>query len=238
MTKQGKQPLLKKGAGCGSQWSDVTCSTVDWLKDVGQQLEYGKNYEGYWTGALFVKQVGNSQVFLNNAWSQIVQTAQRKDHPCFWLITLKAIPHIQMMHFVCKIWILGQVGGKLACRIVSICEMGRKSLTPWYCLNQAISHPWNLKVSVLFCKNMDYGWRVACFSSAEMGQVIQRHYIVVLPMWCLHRQIDWSKGHLFKKPLRMWDTSAFCIQRRKDAKEAQIEVKKFSSKTYKGHWSD
>jgi hypothetical protein len=28
-----------------------------WLKDASQTLEYGKNYEGYWTGELFVKQV-------------------------------------------------------------------------------------------------------------------------------------------------------------------------------------
>ena len=52
-----EQPLLKKGVGRGSHWSDVICSTVGWLKEAGQQLEYGKNYDGYWTGKLFVKQV-------------------------------------------------------------------------------------------------------------------------------------------------------------------------------------
>jgi hypothetical protein len=29
-----------------------------WLKDASQSLEYGKNYEEYWTGEMFVKQVG------------------------------------------------------------------------------------------------------------------------------------------------------------------------------------
>jgi hypothetical protein len=52
-----EQPLLKKGAGRGSHQSDIICSTCGWLKDAGQQLEYGKNYDGYWTGELFVKQL-------------------------------------------------------------------------------------------------------------------------------------------------------------------------------------
>lgn len=56
-----EQPLLKKGPGRGSHRSDVICSTVGWLKEAGQQLEYGKNYDGYWTGALFVKQVSCEQ---------------------------------------------------------------------------------------------------------------------------------------------------------------------------------
>jgi hypothetical protein len=33
------------------------CSTVGWLDEGTQTLEYGKNHEGYWTGELFVKQV-------------------------------------------------------------------------------------------------------------------------------------------------------------------------------------
>ena len=49
--------LKKKGAGRGIHQSDVICSTVGWLKSASQSLEYGKNYEGYWNGELFVKQV-------------------------------------------------------------------------------------------------------------------------------------------------------------------------------------
>jgi hypothetical protein len=30
---------------------------VGWLKEASQSLEYGKNYDGYWTGEMFVKQV-------------------------------------------------------------------------------------------------------------------------------------------------------------------------------------
>jgi hypothetical protein len=54
---QGEQPLKKKGVGRGLHQSDVICSTVGWLKDASQTLEYGKNYDGYWNGELFIKQV-------------------------------------------------------------------------------------------------------------------------------------------------------------------------------------
>ncbi|KAJ3820387.1 hypothetical protein F5880DRAFT_1451657, partial [Lentinula raphanica] len=53
----GEHKLRKRGAGRGLHRSDVICSTMGWLKDAGQELEYGKNYDGYWTGELFVKQL-------------------------------------------------------------------------------------------------------------------------------------------------------------------------------------
>jgi len=49
--------LRKKGVGQGLHKSDTICSTVGWLEEASQTLEYGKNYEGYWMGELFVKQV-------------------------------------------------------------------------------------------------------------------------------------------------------------------------------------
>ena len=54
---EDQHALRKKGVGHGLHKSDVICSTFGWLKDASQTLEYGKNYEGYWTGELFVKQV-------------------------------------------------------------------------------------------------------------------------------------------------------------------------------------
>jgi hypothetical protein len=51
--------LRKKGVGRGLHQSDIICSTVGWLSDASQTLEYGKNYEGYWNGKLFIKQVGS-----------------------------------------------------------------------------------------------------------------------------------------------------------------------------------
>ena len=55
-----EHPLRKKGVGRGLHQSDVICSTVGWLADASQTLEYGKNYDGYWMGELFVKQVSHS----------------------------------------------------------------------------------------------------------------------------------------------------------------------------------
>lgn len=54
---QDEHALKKKGVGRGQHQSDVICSTVGWLKEASQSLEYGKNYDGYWTGEMFVKQV-------------------------------------------------------------------------------------------------------------------------------------------------------------------------------------
>ncbi|KAF8576284.1 hypothetical protein K439DRAFT_1367698, partial [Ramaria rubella] len=54
---KGEQPLCKKGVGRGLHQSEIICSTVGWLADASQTLEYGKNYKGYWTGELFVKQL-------------------------------------------------------------------------------------------------------------------------------------------------------------------------------------
>lgn len=53
----GEQPIKKKGVGRGQHQSDVICSTIGHLKEASQSLEYGKNYDGYWNGKLFVKQV-------------------------------------------------------------------------------------------------------------------------------------------------------------------------------------
>lgn len=47
--------LHKKGPGHGLHKSDMIGSTVGWLKEASQTLEYGKNYDGYWMGELFVK---------------------------------------------------------------------------------------------------------------------------------------------------------------------------------------
>jgi hypothetical protein len=54
---EGEHALKKKGVGRGMHQSNFICSTFGWLSEASQSLEYGKNYEGYWTGELFVKQV-------------------------------------------------------------------------------------------------------------------------------------------------------------------------------------
>ena len=54
---ENQHMLQKKGVGRGLHQNDVICSTIGWLSAASQTLEYGKNYDGYWTGELFVKQV-------------------------------------------------------------------------------------------------------------------------------------------------------------------------------------
>ncbi|KAJ7808094.1 hypothetical protein B0H14DRAFT_3762916 [Mycena olivaceomarginata] len=51
---EGEQPLHKKGVGQGLHCSDVICSTVGYITDAGEELEYRKSYEGYWDGTKFM----------------------------------------------------------------------------------------------------------------------------------------------------------------------------------------
>jgi hypothetical protein len=61
----GEHALKKKGVGRGIHLSGVICVTQGYLIEAGQTLEYGKNYEGYLTGELFVKQVSFEICFVN-----------------------------------------------------------------------------------------------------------------------------------------------------------------------------
>ncbi|KAG2153091.1 uncharacterized protein EDB93DRAFT_1239876 [Suillus bovinus] len=54
---EDQHALRKKEVGRGLHQSDVICLTVGHLVEASQTLEYGKNYDGYWTGELFVKQL-------------------------------------------------------------------------------------------------------------------------------------------------------------------------------------
>ena len=77
---ENEHALKKKGVGRGIHQSDVICSTIGWLKAASQSLEYGKNYEGYWNGELFVKQVCYAPIKLPPSNRTSIAVA-RKDHP-------------------------------------------------------------------------------------------------------------------------------------------------------------
>lgn len=74
--------LRKKGVGRGIHQSDIICSTVGWLREASQTLEYGKNYEGYWTGELFIKQVCQLK-HSSKVEGLISISAARKNYTCF-----------------------------------------------------------------------------------------------------------------------------------------------------------
>jgi hypothetical protein len=54
----GEHKLRKKGVSQGLHQSSIICSTVGHLEEAAHTIEYGKNYEGYWNGEMFVVQVG------------------------------------------------------------------------------------------------------------------------------------------------------------------------------------
>ena len=56
-TFEDQHQLRKKGAGRGLHTSGVITATIGYLEEATQIIEYGKNYEGFWTGEMFVKQV-------------------------------------------------------------------------------------------------------------------------------------------------------------------------------------
>ena len=55
-------PLQKKGHGQGLHESSAICGTVGYLKEGWQT---GKNYDGYWTGELFIKQVCSHHSYIS-----------------------------------------------------------------------------------------------------------------------------------------------------------------------------
>ena len=84
---ENEHTLKKKGLGQGIHQGDVICSTMGWLKAASQSLEYGKNYEGYWNGELFMKQVCEEGVefYISN-------------HVCKLQLQTKIIPAFKEAH--------------------------------------------------------------------------------------------------------------------------------------------
>jgi len=84
----GEHQLRKKGVGRGIHRSDVICSIMGHLVDAGQSLEYGKNYDGYWNGEMFMKQVGTPKYYVFT-WRGSLNTNQLKE---------KIIPTFETLH--------------------------------------------------------------------------------------------------------------------------------------------
>ncbi|KAH8923903.1 hypothetical protein BT69DRAFT_1308271 [Atractiella rhizophila] len=53
----GRNNLLKRGQGRGLHRSEFICSTKGWLEEAREQLEYGKNHEGYWNAEKLAERV-------------------------------------------------------------------------------------------------------------------------------------------------------------------------------------
>ena len=77
--------LWKKGPGCGVHKSDVICSATGWLKETSQSMEYGKNYEGYWSGELFMKRCYTLDIQMYVPCQIIIFMACGKNNSCIWI---------------------------------------------------------------------------------------------------------------------------------------------------------
>ena len=105
----GEQPLKKKEAGRRLHQSDVICLTYGWLKGASVTLEYRKNYDGYWNGELFVKQVCNftiqslfsvnqiSYSFMRRSYQNLNSCMVQSIKPYLWLIIHRVMLHTPMM---------------------------------------------------------------------------------------------------------------------------------------------
>ncbi|KAJ7648920.1 hypothetical protein B0H17DRAFT_958733, partial [Mycena rosella] len=78
---KGEKPIRKKGVSRGVHRSDIICSTFGHVVEAGQGIEYGKNYDSYWDGAQFIKQVWviNFPTLKYYAYSK---SAGGPNHPC------------------------------------------------------------------------------------------------------------------------------------------------------------
>jgi hypothetical protein len=54
---QAERRRLATAQAATARASDVICSTAGYIIDAGEELEYGKSYEGYWDGTKFMMQV-------------------------------------------------------------------------------------------------------------------------------------------------------------------------------------
>lgn len=80
----GEHALKKKGVGHGMHHLEVICSTVGWLKEAGQNLEYGKTYDGYRTGEPFVKQVSWYVKSFGSGWRTLTNSLRKSSQYSNW----------------------------------------------------------------------------------------------------------------------------------------------------------
>ena len=161
-------PLWKKGVGCGMHQSNIICSSIGWLKEGSQSLEYGKNYDSYWNGELFVKQVLFMILYLCIHFTDSLPPSGRRklfqhlnEHMVWgikltwWWITPKAILLIRRMHCVSHRWMWDLVGSRLACTMAGIFEMGKGLFNPWFSKQIMLNTQISWKESKQSSQNMD-----------------------------------------------------------------------------------
>jgi hypothetical protein len=107
---EGEHALKMKGVRHGMHQSDVILSTIGWLIEASQSLEYGKSYDRYWMGELFVKQVrlilrlcdemrlkSYRHRSSRKSFQHLNVLTDLVSNSFLWSTTLRATPHIPLM---------------------------------------------------------------------------------------------------------------------------------------------
>ncbi|KIL57128.1 hypothetical protein M378DRAFT_1031360 [Amanita muscaria Koide BX008] len=208
---QGEQPLKKKGVGRGLHQSDVICSTVGWLKDASQTLEYGKNYDGYWNGELFVKQLTE----------RIIPAFERAHGPLFQALIMVDNSQGHSAYSVDALLTSRmnmRPGGKQATMRDGWYIMHGERITQRMCFPsdhpEIPAQPKGMRQKYLR-ENCDYRFPTL---QENMPDALASVSVETIRKW-EHRMKRWMEA--YKDGL--------------GAKDAQIQVKKFSSKHYTSH---
>ncbi|KAF8168736.1 hypothetical protein BJ912DRAFT_913240 [Pholiota molesta] len=204
--------IKKKGVGRGMHTSQVICSTKGLLVDAGQSIEYGKNYDGYWTGELFVKQLAE----------KIIPAFEKAHGPGFQALIMVDNSQGHAAYATDALLVSRmnlRPGGKQA-RMRDGWFMGANGEKIMQPMIFSPNHPdfpnepKGIKQKYLR-NNCDYTFATL---QANLPKALASVELSTIRKW-EHRMIRWMEA--YRSGL--------------DAKDAQFEVQKFSSRRYKSH---
>ncbi|KAG1789801.1 uncharacterized protein HD556DRAFT_1433541 [Suillus plorans] len=225
--------LRKKGVGCGVHKSDVICSTTGWLKEASQTLEYGKNYEGYWTGEHFVKQVYLIICAMLQLTEKIIPAFERvhgAGHQALFLIDNSQGHSAYSEDALLTSCMNVKPGGKQSCMCSGWYWNGQeKVVQSMIFLDGHPKYPNQLK-GIKVLNFIEFFWgmvkkylRDNCDYTFDTLKENMPKALASVPLQTIHR----------------WEHQMYCwmeaYQSGLGTKDAQIQVRKFSSTTYKSH---
>ncbi|KAF9237261.1 hypothetical protein BU15DRAFT_48987 [Melanogaster broomeanus] len=202
--------LRKKGAGRGIHRSDVICSTVGHMVDAGQSMEYGKNYDGYWTGELFVKQLSE----------QIIPTFEKLHGPGYQALFL--IDNSQGHSAYAE--------NALVCSRMNVNSGGQQA-----CMRNG----WFIKDHVRVSQPMVFLPDHAEFPNKPKGIKVYLRDHCDYTFTTLKENLPLALDSVQLNTIRLWEHRMHrwmeAYRSGLETNEAQMQVKKFSSTKYKSH---
>ncbi|KAI4293703.1 hypothetical protein K525DRAFT_181665, partial [Schizophyllum commune Loenen D] len=206
----GEHAIKKKGVGRGMHQSDVICSTVGWLKDASESLEYGKNYDGYWDGERFCTQLKEKII-------PVFEREHGAGHRAVFLIDNSQGHSAYSTDALLATRMNLKPGGKQArMRNGWFMRDGKKVIQSMIFPASHTEHPNQPKgIKVYLRENCDYTFDTL---KANLPLAMASVSIETIRRW-EHRMVRWIDA--YRGGL--------------GAKDAQRKVKEFSSKKYKSH---